>query len=162
MNNSAFARICRAIDFPMALVTAFDGNERSGCLVGFHTQCSVDPQRWLVNISKTNHTFNVALRAKWLAVHILRSDQHALAELFGGVSGDELAPATKFEQCAWRESDHGTPILEGCDWFAGPVIERIDAGDHVAHIIDIAACASAQSSPQHQLGYQAALVPRCT
>jgi flavin reductase (DIM6/NTAB) family NADH-FMN oxidoreductase RutF len=137
MSTDPFARQCLSLDFPMTIVTAFDGRERSGCLLGFHTQCSMKPRRWLVCVSKKNHTFGVASRAEWLIVHLLRDDQHALAQLFGGETEDAIAPHEKFEQCAWRPGPGGTPILEGCDWLAGRVLERHDCGDHVAHVLDI-------------------------
>ena len=28
-------------------------------------------------------------------------------------------------------------MIEGCDWFAGPVVLRCEAGDHVAYVIDV-------------------------
>jgi len=153
-DSATVARICASLDAPMAVVTAFDGRQRSGCLVGFHTQCSIHPQRWLVCISKTNHTFDVARDAEYLAVHFLREDQHDLAHLFGGVSEDDIAPHEKFERCAWHADVHGTPILDGCDYVAGRVLKRTDAGDHVAHIVEISA-AKRQHPPAPQLGSQA-------
>lgn len=32
-----------ALDYPMFVVTVAAGGERAGCLVGFATQCSIDP-----------------------------------------------------------------------------------------------------------------------
>ena len=152
MSGDAFTRTCESLDFPMTIVTAFDGRERSGCLVGFHTQCSIEPRRWLVCISNANHTARIAAGAEWLAVHLLRADQHALAQLFGGVTGDALEPHEKFESCAWREGPHGTPILAGCDWIAGRIIERFDrGGDHVAHVIEVTESAQ-EHAPAPQLG----------
>jgi flavin reductase (DIM6/NTAB) family NADH-FMN oxidoreductase RutF len=123
-------------------------------LVGFHTQCSISPRRWIVCISKTNHTFGVAGRAEWLIVHLLRNDQHALAELFGGVTADAIAPHEKFERAAWHAGPAGTPILEGCDWLAGRVLERIDAGDHVAYLLEITEAAEVHGAAP-QLGSRA-------
>ncbi|HEY5349326.1 MAG TPA: flavin reductase family protein [Candidatus Lustribacter sp.] len=137
MRAETLARMCETLDIPMAVVTAFDGREHSGCLVGFHTQCSIAPPRWLVSISKENHTYRVALAADWLVVHFLRADQHDLALLFGGETGDAIGPENKFERTPWHTGPGNTPILDGCDWVAGRLIERIDAGDHVAHILDI-------------------------
>ena len=54
------------------------------------------------------------------------------------MTGDSIAPHEKFDYCAWRPGPGGAPILEGCDWLAGRVLERIDGGDHVIHILDIA------------------------
>ncbi|HEV8021610.1 MAG TPA: flavin reductase family protein [Candidatus Lustribacter sp.] len=151
MNEDAFTRNCESLDFPMTVVTAFDGRERSGCLIGFHTQCSIAPRRWLVCISKPNHTSRIAAGAEWLVVHFLREDQHALAQIFGGITEDAIAPHEKFEVCAWRPGPGGTPILAGCDWVAGRIVGRFDGGDHVAHVIDITESAQ-EHSPAAQLG----------
>jgi len=153
MNAASLARLCTSLDFPMVVVTAFDGCERSGCLVGFHTQCSIEPHRWLVCISTSNHTSGVAGRAEWLAVHFLRNDQHELAQLFGGVTGDAIAPHEKFEACAWQPGPGGTPILAGCDWIAGRVLQRIELGDHVAHLLEITEIGM-DHAPAPQLGSQ--------
>lgn len=151
MNEDAFTRNCLSLDFPMAVVTAFDGRERSGCLVGFHTQCSIEPRRWLVCISKPNHTSGIAAGAEWLVVHFLRADQHGLAQFFGGVTEDAIAPHDKFEYCDWRPGPGGTPILTGCDWLAGRIVQRVDGGDHVAHVIDVIESAQ-EHAPARQLG----------
>src|SRR5690606_31403917 len=42
-----FSRIMRDLDFAMAIVTASDGSERSGCLVGFSGQLSIHPPRFM-------------------------------------------------------------------------------------------------------------------
>jgi flavin reductase (DIM6/NTAB) family NADH-FMN oxidoreductase RutF len=150
--SDVFARLCAEQNAPLAIVTAFDGRERSGCLVGFHTQCSIVPRRWLACISKTNHTYRVALGAGRLVLHLLRSDQHDLAQLFGGETADVAAPGAKFERCAWHPDAAGTPVLAGCDWIAGPVRERVDLGDHVGHVLEIDAAAIGHA-PGPPLGF---------
>jgi flavin reductase (DIM6/NTAB) family NADH-FMN oxidoreductase RutF len=155
VSGDAFARICAEGDYPLAIVTAWDGAERSGCLMGFHTQCSIAPPRWLACISKINHTYRIALGARRLAVHLLREDQHELARLFGGETGDALAPATKFDRCAWHPAADGTPLLDGCDWIAGAILERYDFGDHAGHLLAIDDAAIGHPAA-HQLGFQAA------
>jgi flavin reductase (DIM6/NTAB) family NADH-FMN oxidoreductase RutF len=49
----------------MFIVTAVgrDG-ERAGCLVGFATQCSIQPPRFLACISRENRTFDVVTEAE--------------------------------------------------------------------------------------------------
>lgn len=113
----------------MFIVTAVaaDG-ERSGCLVGFATQCSIKPPRFLACISQQNRTHDVITSADTLVVHFLGAGQRGLAELFGGETGDEV---DKFELCEWSEGPGGTPVLAGVPgWFAGRVLERFDLGDH--------------------------------
>jgi flavin reductase (DIM6/NTAB) family NADH-FMN oxidoreductase RutF len=121
-------------DYPLYIVTVAAGGERSGCLVGFATQCSIDPLRFLVCLSDKNHTFRVARQADVLGVHLVPEGAAALAELFGSQTGDEV---DKFERCSWRTGPGGAPILDDCgNWFAGRILERIPAGDHWAFLLD--------------------------
>ncbi|MDH6565840.1 flavin reductase (DIM6/NTAB) family NADH-FMN oxidoreductase RutF [Streptomyces sp. SAI-117] len=76
------------LDPDMCVVTAAAGGERAGCLVGFASQCSMEPVRYVVWLSKANRTYRVARTASRLAVHLLTREQRALAELFGGRTGD--------------------------------------------------------------------------
>jgi flavin reductase (DIM6/NTAB) family NADH-FMN oxidoreductase RutF len=139
------------LDYPMLVVTADDGRERSGCLVGFATQSSIHPARYLVCISKQNHTFRAAMGAELLAVHVLGADDMALATVFGQETGDEV---DKFAEVAWHPGPDGrTPVLDDVDrWFAGRVLERFDVGDHVAMLLDPVTVELRAHPPQ--LGYQ--------
>ena len=121
------------LDYPMFIVTATSGGERSGCLIGFLTQCSIAPVRFLVCLSDKNRTYRVAQQTDALAVHVVPDGRDDLARLFGAETGDEL---DKFEHCAWSEGPEGLPILDGCaNWFAGRVLTRVDAGDHQALLL---------------------------
>jgi len=117
----------------MCVVTATADGERAGCLVGFWAQSSIDPPRLTVWISKANHTYRVALRARRLAVHLLTPDQHDLAALFGGETGDRT---DKFADVEWHEGPGGSVVLTGAAaWTVGVVEQRLDTGDHVAHVL---------------------------
>jgi flavin reductase (DIM6/NTAB) family NADH-FMN oxidoreductase RutF len=147
----AFHRLVSDIDHPMFIVTVAVGGERSGCLVGFLTQGSIDPARLVVMMSKVNHTYKLAMRAEVLVVHFLHEGNHELARLFGGETGDEV---DKFAGCPWKVGPNGTPVLLGVrGWVAGGVVARMDAGDHVAHLIDVTD--AFEDQPGRQLGYQA-------
>jgi flavin reductase (DIM6/NTAB) family NADH-FMN oxidoreductase RutF len=149
----ALQRLAADTDTPMAIVTATSADgERSGCLVGFWTQCSIHPPRVLVCISQTNHTLAVATTAPVLAVHWLTEDDRGLAELFGGETGDEI---DKFERCAWTPGLGGVPVVDGVKgWVAGPVAARLDVGDHVAFVVD-AETGAAGDPAADELGFQA-------
>ena len=88
--TSPFAQLSAKLDYPLYIVTtaAADDRERSGCLIGFATQCSIHPPRFLACISKKNHTFGVIQRASVVAVHVAETKHEHLAKLFGGESGD--------------------------------------------------------------------------
>ena len=118
----------------MFVVTACAGGERVGCLVGFATQASIDPSRFLVCLSKANRTYRVARRSPVVVVHFVPSDREDVAQLFGGETGDEV---DKFARVSWRPGPEGVPVLEACDnWFAGRVLERVDLGDHVGFLLE--------------------------
>ncbi|HEX2084865.1 MAG TPA: flavin reductase family protein [Solirubrobacteraceae bacterium] len=122
------------LDYPMFIVTATNGRERAGCLVGFATQCSIDPPRFLVCLSDKNYTFRVAREAEIVVVHLVPAEADELARLFGSQTGDDV---DKFERCAWHEGPRGTPVLDACgNWFAGRILDRIPAGDHCALLLE--------------------------
>ena len=124
-----------AAEYPLYVVTEGVGDELSGCLAGFVTQCSITPVPFLVCISKVNHTFGIAERCRGLAVHLLGSDQIDLAALFGATTGDLL---DKFEHVGWSKGVTGAPILNECAaWVEGPILNRMSAGDHEAFLITV-------------------------
>ncbi|MFC8535677.1 flavin reductase family protein [Streptomyces sp. NPDC057249] len=130
---NAFDRFTDALDYPMYVVTAEADGERAGCLVGFGSQCSMRPPRYMVWLSELNRTCRVAARTDRLAVHLLRRDQAALARLFGGETGDRT---DKFARVAWHPGPGGVPVLdEAPAWFVGRVLRRVDGGDHIGHLL---------------------------
>jgi flavin reductase (DIM6/NTAB) family NADH-FMN oxidoreductase RutF len=127
-------RFVAELDYPMFIVTAAAAGRRAGCLIGFATQCSIDPPRFLVCLSDKNHTYRVALGAEVLVVHLVPAEAGELAELFGSRTGDDV---DKFELCEWEPGPEGTPVLAGCrNWFGGHILERIPAGDHMAYLLE--------------------------
>jgi flavin reductase (DIM6/NTAB) family NADH-FMN oxidoreductase RutF len=129
-----FDDVSGTLDYPMVVVTTAAGDARSGCLVGFHTQSSIEPARYAFWLSRANHTFRVALLAEAFAVHFLSDQDRDLAVLFGTQSEDDV---DKFEQCQWHPGPDGVPILDGCaTWIAGRRhVALDDGGDHVCFIV---------------------------
>jgi flavin reductase (DIM6/NTAB) family NADH-FMN oxidoreductase RutF len=134
--QKAFERIAETLASPMVIVTVRSGAEVDGCLVGFSTQCSIEPLRYLVCLSKANRTYEIARGAATLVVHMLRDDPHdrSLARLLGEHTAHEV---DKLAGCEWRPGPGGVPVLLGCDWFAGPIVDRADLGDHVGFVLDV-------------------------
>jgi flavin reductase (DIM6/NTAB) family NADH-FMN oxidoreductase RutF len=122
------------VDYPLYVVTVGSGSgELSGCLAGFVTQCSIVPPRFLVCISKVNHTFSVGERSPGIAIHLLGHDQTELASMFAEETGDCV---DKFERCRWHPGRSGAPVLEDCAaWLDGSVIGRGSVGDHEAFLM---------------------------
>jgi flavin reductase (DIM6/NTAB) family NADH-FMN oxidoreductase RutF len=114
--GEAFDQLVGLLDYPMFVVTTRAGDELGGCLVGFTSQVSIRPSRFLVGLSKRNRTYRVARRATHLAVHLLPRRHRALARLFGGETGDRV---NKFDRCAWSAGPEGVPVLDGAIWWNG-------------------------------------------
>lgn len=148
--TDALQSILAALDYPMGIVTTTDGSHRAGCLVGFAAQCSIDPPLVMIWLSKRNHTTRVAREASALLVHFPSGSQRDLAALFGQETGDEV---DKFARCRWQPGPDGLPLLSDCSrWMAGRIVERLDTGDHVGHLLDPFDAATGDWSGQ--LGFQ--------
>lgn len=130
MADRPFNSLMASLDGPMAVVTTAVAGERAGCLVGFHAQSAIDPERYSLWLSKANHTYRVALRSTHLAVHFLTEGDAGLAEHFGTLSGEDV---DKFEGLAHDEGADGVPLLEACPHRM--VVRRValldEGGDHV-------------------------------
>ena len=147
MDRAAFDSLVTRMDTAMIVLTASDGDERAGCMVGFHTQCSIEPRQYAIWVSKTNHTHGVAVRSRHLAVHLLGDQDRALAEHFGGLTGDEV---DKFADVEWEPGPDGVPLLASCPnrFVLRVVAQHDDGGDHVCVIAEpIDASATAEFTP---------------
>jgi flavin reductase (DIM6/NTAB) family NADH-FMN oxidoreductase RutF len=124
------------LDYPMVIVTTMSrSGERDGCLVGFHTQCSIHPPRWAVYLSVENRTYHAALDTDALAVHFPAAGDHDLAQLFGSTTGDDV---DKFDRVEWTEGPHSVPLLARCpNRFVGRILDIVDdGGDHVCFVVE--------------------------
>src|SRR4051794_38810148 len=132
-DSTDFERVASALDPAMVIVTAVAGRRKGGCLVGFHTQVSIDPPLMLVCISQKNHTHEVAEQASVLAVHVVAEERREIAELFGGETDDEV---NKFERCGWTEGAQGVPLLDDCPVrFVGRILHMARFGDHTGFLL---------------------------
>jgi flavin reductase (DIM6/NTAB) family NADH-FMN oxidoreductase RutF len=128
LSTEEFDAFVAGLDIPVYVVTVASDDERSGCLIGFTTQVSIDPPQMLVCISQNNHTHRVASTARTMAVHVLAPDQHDIAALFGSETGDHT---DKFARCSWMPGPDGVPLLEDCPRrIVGRVVERYRFPDH--------------------------------
>ncbi|BBY00745.1 flavin reductase family protein [Mycobacterium seoulense] len=131
--EDAFEKLVSLLNYPMFVVTTRADDVAAGCLVGFASQTSIHPPRFLVGLSRKNHTFRVAGNATHLAVHVFDHDHLGIVELFGSQTGDTI---NKFDRCSWHSGPAGVPILDdAAAWFVGEVIERFSLGDHVGHLL---------------------------
>lgn len=111
MNRDAFDDLAAGMNAAMIVLTTEADGTLAGCLVGFHSQCSIEPPRYAVWVSKANHTYRTLLFADHVAVHLLEADQLDLAAHFGTQSSDDV---DKFADVSWSRSPEGVPLLDDC------------------------------------------------
>jgi flavin reductase (DIM6/NTAB) family NADH-FMN oxidoreductase RutF len=136
MTEPELGDLAEVLDPAMVVVTVAADGEVDGCLVGFHSQCSIDPPRYAVWLSVANRTHDLAQRADRLAVHVLGADDHDLASLFGGETGDDI---DKLGRCAWTPGPGGVPLLDRCSTrIVGRIVaSATDTGDHDVFVLDV-------------------------
>jgi flavin reductase (DIM6/NTAB) family NADH-FMN oxidoreductase RutF len=150
VSNESFEDWTAMLDYPALVVTTQLAGQPAGCLVGFTTQISVDPPRFLVGLAKNSHTFSVASRSQYLAVHVLSRRHRALAELFGGQTGHQI---NKFDRCSWRAGPQGMPMLDDAiAWLVGRTVNSFDTGDHVSYVLEPVATWAPESGDQSAEG----------
>jgi flavin reductase (DIM6/NTAB) family NADH-FMN oxidoreductase RutF len=130
-----FDDFVRRADHAMVVVTVGVRDQLHGCLVGFHTQVSIEPRRYAVCLSHANATYRAAGEADALGVHLLAVADRELGSLFGETTADD--GVDKFERCEWQLHAAGPPVLERTQaWFVGRIVDRVPMGDHTAHVLD--------------------------
>ncbi|OJZ70163.1 flavin reductase [Mycobacterium paraffinicum] len=131
--EDAFEKLVGVLNYPMYVVTTRADGVAAGCLVGFASQTSIHPPRFLVGLSCKNHTLRVASTATHLAVHVFDREHLDVVELFGSQTGDTV---NKFDRCSWHSGPAEMPILDdAAAWFVGEILERFSLGDHIGHLL---------------------------
>ena len=134
-DDDLFDEMMTSLDAPMAVVTTAARGEQAGCLIGFQAQCSISPRRFAIWLSKANYTYRVGLHSDHFAVHWLTEQDVAIAELFGGSTGDEI---DKFERCRWTTGPGDVPVLDACpNHVVGRRVALLaESSDHVCIILE--------------------------
>ena len=107
MSTSGLDDLMGSVDSPLIVVTTSAEGERAGCLIGFHSQGSIDPEHYCFWLSKANHTYRVALRSERFAVHFLTDVDRESARHFGSLSGMET---DKFAGLDFTDTEDGVPL----------------------------------------------------
>ena len=128
--DAPFDTLMASLDPPLVVVTTAAEGTLAGCVVGFHSQSSIDAEGYSFWLSKANHTYRTSLRSGHFAVHFLAEDDLALAERFGTQSGEDV---DKFEGLGIDLDEHGVPMVRDCP--RRLLLDRVavldEGGDHV-------------------------------
>ena len=153
----AFDEVITGLDPAMVVVTAAAGDERDGCLVGFHAQLGMHPRRYVVFLSIRNRTFRIASEATHLAVHALGEHDHDLAERFGGATADDPG-VDKLSGLDWAPWQGGAPMVAALrSRFVGRIVARLQApdADHVGFVLEPVDTEPGPSGPPLRLSHVA-------
>lgn len=141
----AFGTLSSALDYPMFVVTAASGEERGGCLVGFASQCSIDPARFLVCLSRKNHTYRVATGAPispcTCSAPISSRWPSSSAPRRATMSTSSTSAAGR----RGRRVSRCSTTAPTASW--GRVVDRVDAGDHVGFVLDVVEASASDLGP---------------
>jgi flavin reductase (DIM6/NTAB) family NADH-FMN oxidoreductase RutF len=127
---------------PLVVVTAAEGQQRSGQIAVSAHGASIVPERPRLSVAlwKGNLTRDLTERSGAFAVHLLRDDQDELVYHFGLQSGAIL---DKFEAIEYSIGVTGAPLLNDClALFECRVVARMDGGDHTLFLGDVVSSAA--------------------
>ncbi len=109
----------------VTVVTAFDGDEPIGMVVGTFTSVSLDPPLVAFMPTTGSGTYARLARATAYCINVLAHDQQDLCRTMA-TPGDD-----KFASVAWHRSEIGAPVLDDAVALVHCTPEQeIEAGDH--------------------------------
>ena len=118
-----------------------------GMTANAFTSASLDPPLVLFCLARSAASFAAMEAAERFAVHVLHAGQEAVSSTFARSAADG---ADKFAGVGWHWSADGVPLLD--EYLARlqcTIVERVDAGDHVAYLAraDVADTVDGASAP---------------
>jgi flavin reductase (DIM6/NTAB) family NADH-FMN oxidoreductase RutF len=107
----------------------------AGLTVNALTSVSLEPTMILVCIDHRAESHKEIAATSSLGVSVLAAHQEALSRRF---ADKRLDPAARFIGVAWDPGPLGAPWLRGAlAHLEGPVVRRLDAGDHTLFLIEV-------------------------
>lgn len=125
IDPSAYRDVLGHYPTGVTVVTAFDGPEPVGMVVGTFTSVSIDPPLVAFMPTRGSGTYARLARADSYCINVLAHDQLEVCRTMAVPSDD------KFAQVAWHRSAYGAPTLdEAVAQIHCTPESQIEAGDH--------------------------------
>lgn len=140
----------RTLGGGVSIVSAGEGDLRSGATVTSATALSVDPPRMLVSLNRASSTWPVVERFRHFAVNIVGSSHQSLANRFAGIGG--IKGAERYHGAEWTTLASGAPVLE--DAVAALDCEVEEAIERHSHVIIIGKLLAIRLGSGNSLLYQ--------
>lgn len=106
---AAVKRALRVLAGGVSVITAGQGDDRTGATVTSATGLSMDPPTMIVNINKGSSSWPVIQRHGHFCVNILSDGQQDIANRFAGIGG--IKGAARYEGAEWTTLVSGAPVL---------------------------------------------------
>ncbi|MBB4189089.1 flavin reductase (DIM6/NTAB) family NADH-FMN oxidoreductase RutF [Sinorhizobium terangae] len=115
----------------VSIITAGEGEERTGATVTSATALSIEPPCMLVSLNRSSSTWPAVARAGHFCVNILGHTHEMLANQFAGRGG--LRGAERYRGAEWTQLISGAPVLH--DAAAAIDCEVEEAIERHSHVI---------------------------
>lgn len=107
---AALKAALRHLTGSVSVVTAGEGEGRTGATVTSAYGLSVDPAAMIVTINRQSSTHAAIRRHGHFCVNVLADDQQAVANRFAGLGG--IKGVERYEGSAWSTGLSGAPVLD--------------------------------------------------
>lgn len=134
----------------VSVITAGEGDLRSGATVTSATALSMEPLSMLVSLNKTSSTWPVVERFRHFAVNVIGHDQEKIANRFAGIGG--IKGSDRYHGAEWTRLASGAPILEDAVAAIDCVLE--EAIERHSHVIAIGRVLAIRLGRGNSLIYQ--------
>lgn len=140
----------RTLGGGVSIITAGEGEARTGATVTSATALSVEPARMLVSLNRSSSTWPVVERYGHLGINIVGSTHEVLANQFAGRGG--LRGADRYRGADWTTAVSGAPLLVDAVAAIDCVVE--EAIERHSHVIVIGKVLAIRLGAGHSLLYQ--------
>lgn len=134
----------------VSIITAGEGDERTGATVTSATGLSVEPPRMLVLLNRTSSTWPVVQRYGHFGVNVLGSAHEDVANRFAGRGG--LKGSERYQEAGWSTLVSGASLLDGALAAIDCVVE--EAIERHSHVIVIGRVVAIRTENGPALAYR--------
>lgn len=148
--NLAFRQAMRQMAGGVCVITASDGDHRTGLTATSVVSVSMDPPELLISVNRSSSSWPVLEKAGRFGINVLSHAQQHVAENFSGRTG--LKGSDRYVDDDWKKTEQGVWLSRNCLAAFACKVEKVML--HREHALIIGAVTlielGAQSAP---LGY---------
>lgn len=128
----------------VTIVTAADGESARAMTANSMTSVSLEPPSVLVCVNRARGLYGLIKSSQAFCVHILRSNQEALARACSQTG----SPETMLKGVPYRAGKTGAPIIDGAlGYIECKVAATLDFGTHTIYVGEVVEVTAAEGEP---------------